>query len=82
VPVFIRGEVFEDNDSDDAYLVGYTNSQTGTAFISFFVQRRPSDSNLQDLTTQIHNFDSSSHDYYVYVQVAYMDSPPTQGVFR
>lgn len=76
-----RVDVFEDNDADDTYLVGYSNSQSATALVSVYVQRRPSGSNIADFTISILNTDAIAHTYYVYGQNSYVDSPP-EGNFR
>jgi len=78
-----RVEVWEDNNLDDDYLVGYNNSQSDGCQVTVWVQRRRSNDPdaLATFTVQLFNNDSSSHTYYVKADVSYQPAPST-GNFR
>jgi hypothetical protein len=79
-----RLETFVDNDLNDNYLLGYTNSLTTgqqNVLVLPWPQRRPGVGDVADVGVFIHNFDVANHVYYCYVDESYMASPPV-GNFR
>lgn len=81
VQVVPRMETFVDNDLNDAYLLGYVNSQNNSCLANLTTARRPATGNVATYIAQHFNRDTVSHTYYVYVDHSYINSPST-GVFR
>lgn len=84
IQIVPRAEVYVDNDGDDNYLLGWGGSLSADqskAIVSVWVTRRQNTGDVADFVVQLHNFGSSSHTYYVYVDDSYMASPG-EGAFR
>ncbi len=79
-----RLEVFVDNDLDDNYLahLGGSLSASQSKIIYFpTIVRRPTTGTVAGFLVTLNNWSPDSHDYYVYGDESYMDSPST-GIFR